>query len=104
MLQLGTVTYNIAKDWDLDTILKKLEALKFEGVELRTGHKHGVEVGLTKEQRDEVKQEVRRLARRAGRARQRVRVPVDRPGRRSRRTSRGPRPTSAWPTTSARPA
>ena len=55
-LQLGTVTYNIAKDWDLDTILKKLEVLKFEGVELRTGHKHGVEVGLTKAQRDEVRQ------------------------------------------------
>jgi sugar phosphate isomerase/epimerase len=53
---LGTVTYNIAKEWDLDTILKKLEALKFEGVELRTGHKHGVEVGLTKDQRAEVKQ------------------------------------------------
>ncbi len=55
MLQLGTVTYNIAKDWDLDTILKKLEALKYQGVELRTGHKHGVEVGLTKDQRAEVK-------------------------------------------------
>src|ERR1700723_1620063 len=40
MLQLGTITYNIAKDWDLDTILKKLDALKFEGVELRTGHRH----------------------------------------------------------------
>lgn len=55
MLQLGTVTYNIAKDWDLDTILKRLAALKYEGVELRTGHKHGVEVGLTKSQRDEVR-------------------------------------------------
>ncbi len=55
MLQLGTVTYNIAKEWDLDTILKRLEALKFEGVELRTGHKHGVEVGLSKDQRAEVK-------------------------------------------------
>src|SRR4051794_20613539 len=55
MLQLGTVTYNIAKDWDLDTILKKLEALKFQGVELRTGHKHGVEVGLTRAQREDVK-------------------------------------------------
>jgi sugar phosphate isomerase/epimerase len=55
-LQLGTVTYNIAKDWDLDTIFKKLEALKYEGVELRTGHKHGVEVGLTKANRDEVRQ------------------------------------------------
>jgi sugar phosphate isomerase/epimerase len=53
--QLGTVTYNIAKDWTLDEILKKLEALKFLGVELRTGHKHGVEVGLTPAQREEVK-------------------------------------------------
>ena len=26
MLQLGTITYNIAKDWDLPTILKRLEA------------------------------------------------------------------------------
>jgi sugar phosphate isomerase/epimerase len=55
MHQLGTITYNIAKDWTLDEILKKLEALKFPGVELRTGHKHGVEVGLTAAQRDEVK-------------------------------------------------
>ena len=55
MLQLGTITYNIAKDWTLDEILKKLEALKFLGVELRTGHKHGVEVGLTPAQRETVK-------------------------------------------------
>lgn len=55
MLQLGTITYNIAKDWDLPTLLQKLEALKFEGVELRTTHKHGVEVGLTADQRREVR-------------------------------------------------
>jgi sugar phosphate isomerase/epimerase len=55
MLRLGTVTYNIAKDWDLSTILKRLEALKFEGVELRTGHAHKVEVNLTKPQRDEIR-------------------------------------------------
>ena len=55
MLQLGTITYNIAKDWTLDEILKRLEALKFPGVELRTTHKHGVEVGLSKDQRVEVK-------------------------------------------------
>ncbi|MCA1685307.1 MAG: sugar phosphate isomerase/epimerase [Planctomycetia bacterium] len=57
MIQLGTVTYNIAKDWDLPTILKKLDALKFEGVELRTGHAHKVEVGLTAAQRREVKKQ-----------------------------------------------
>jgi len=55
MLRLGTVTYNIAKDWDLPTIIARLEALKFEGVELRTGHAHKVEVGLTKAERSEVK-------------------------------------------------
>lgn len=55
MTQLGIVTYNIAKDWDLDTILKRLEALKFAGVELRTTHKHGVEVSLNAEQRREVR-------------------------------------------------
>jgi sugar phosphate isomerase/epimerase len=52
MLRLGTVTYNIAKDWDLDTIFKRLEALKYEGVELRTGHAHKVEVSLSKAERD----------------------------------------------------
>jgi sugar phosphate isomerase/epimerase len=56
MLQLGIVTYNIAKDWDLPTILKRLEALEYGGVELRTTHKHGVEVSLTPEQRREVRQ------------------------------------------------
>ena len=55
MLQLGIVTYNIAKDWTLDEIFRRLEALKIAGVELRTGHKHGVEVALGKPGRDEVR-------------------------------------------------
>lgn len=55
MLRLGTVTYNIAKDWDLPTLLAKLEAVGFAGVELRTTHAHGVEVGLSEAQRREVK-------------------------------------------------
>ncbi len=55
MIQLGTVTYNIAKDWDLPTILKRLEALQFQGVELRTSHAHKVEVNLNAEQRREVR-------------------------------------------------
>jgi sugar phosphate isomerase/epimerase len=55
MLRLGTVTYNIAKDWDLPTILEKLERLGYAGVELRTTHRHGVEVGLSAEQRREVR-------------------------------------------------
>jgi len=55
MMQLGIVTYNIAQDWDLPTILARLDALKYEGVELRTGHKHGVEVALTPAQRQDVR-------------------------------------------------
>src|SRR5947209_10609799 len=54
-MQLGIVTYNIAKDWDLPTILARLEKLGYAGVELRTGHAHKVEVDLTKSQREEVR-------------------------------------------------
>ena len=53
--QLGIVTYNIAQDWTLDQIFGRLEALGIAGVELRTGHKHGVEVTLAKPARDEVR-------------------------------------------------
>ena len=56
MTQLGIVTYNIAKDWDLPTILARLEKLGFAGVELRSGHAHKVEVDLTGPQREEVRQ------------------------------------------------
>jgi len=55
MLRLGTITYNIAKDWDLPTLIKRLETLKYEGVELRTTHAHKVEVNLSKEERAEVR-------------------------------------------------
>jgi sugar phosphate isomerase/epimerase len=50
------VTYNLAKDWDIDTLIKNCEEAGFEGVELRTTHKHGVELSLNKAQRAEVKQ------------------------------------------------
>ena len=53
-MKLGAVTYNVLKDWDVDTIIKNLEAAGFEAVELRTGHKHGVEPTLTPEQRKAV--------------------------------------------------
>lgn len=51
----GTVTYNIAKEWDLETLLKKCEAAGLCAVELRTTHKHGVEPSLSKERRAEVR-------------------------------------------------
>ncbi len=53
--KLGTVTYNVAKDWDLPTLLHNVKAGGLEGVELRTGHAHGVELALTPAQRREVK-------------------------------------------------
>ncbi len=54
-MRLGLVTYNLAKDWDLPTIIKNCEATGFEGVELRTTHKHGVEVTLGAAERAEVR-------------------------------------------------
>ena len=54
-MKLGTVTYNLAQDWDVPTIIKNCEAAAFQGVELRTTHKHGVEVSLSKVQRAEVR-------------------------------------------------
>jgi len=53
-LKLGIVTYNIAKDWDIDTIIGKCSDLGYEGVELRTTHCHKVEVNLSKKQRKEI--------------------------------------------------
>lgn len=54
-LHLGLVTYNLAQDWDISTIIKNCEEAQFEGVELRTSHAHKVEVNLTPEQRKEVR-------------------------------------------------
>jgi sugar phosphate isomerase/epimerase len=51
---LGAVTYNVLKDWDLETIIKQLEAARFEAVELRTGHKHGVEPSIPTAERERV--------------------------------------------------
>ena len=45
-LKLGTVTYNIAKDWDVPTIIKNLTEAGFDGVELRTTHKHACEISF----------------------------------------------------------
>ena len=55
-MHLGLVTYNLAADWSLDTILQRCAAAGFEGVELRTTHGHGVEESLNAEQRREVRQ------------------------------------------------
>lgn len=54
-MKLGLVTYNLAKDWDVSTIIGKCEAHGFHGVELRTQHAHGVETSLSQQQRAEVR-------------------------------------------------
>lgn len=55
MINLGMVTYNVAKDWDLDTMIEMCRKTGFQGVELRTTHAHGVELSLTAEERAVVK-------------------------------------------------
>ena len=55
-MKIGIVTYNMAADWDLETIFEKCGALGFDGVELRTTHAHGVEIELSQSERDEIKQ------------------------------------------------
>jgi sugar phosphate isomerase/epimerase len=54
-MKIGLVTYDLAKDWTIDTIIKNCEATQFSGVELRTTHAHGVEISLSTAQRAEVK-------------------------------------------------
>ncbi|MDA0315102.1 MAG: sugar phosphate isomerase/epimerase [Bacteroidetes bacterium] len=54
-LKFGLVTYEWAKSWDLPTLIANCEKTNVLGVELRTQHQHGVEVSLTKAQREEVK-------------------------------------------------
>jgi len=56
--KLGTISYNIAADWDLATLLKACKATGFESVELRTTHAHKVEPGLTADQRRDVKKQI----------------------------------------------
>ena len=52
---LGLVTYNVAKDWDLVTLLHNVREAGLEGVEFRTTHAHGVERTLDPAGRAEVR-------------------------------------------------
>ncbi len=53
--RLGLVTYQLAKDWDVEEIIANCTETGFEGVELRTTHAHGVEVELSAAQRQQVR-------------------------------------------------
>jgi sugar phosphate isomerase/epimerase len=54
-LKIGIMTYTLAKEWDIDTIIKNLSETGYQSVELRTTHSHGIEVTMSKEERKEVK-------------------------------------------------
>jgi sugar phosphate isomerase/epimerase len=54
-LKLGVMTYTLAKEWDIDTIIKNLSEAGYQSVELRTTHAHGIEVTLSENERKEVK-------------------------------------------------
>ena len=54
--QLGSVTYNLLQNMDLETCIKTLEKAGFAAVELRTGHKHGVEPSLDAAARVQVRE------------------------------------------------
>ncbi|MEW6358774.1 MAG: TIM barrel protein [Planctomycetota bacterium] len=54
-MRLGMVTYQVAAEWNIETIIQKCEATGFEGVELRTTHAHGVEIAMAQAKRQEVK-------------------------------------------------
>lgn len=54
-MRLGLVTYNVARGWDIETIIEKLEAARFEAVELRSTHRHGVEPGMPRREIERVR-------------------------------------------------
>jgi len=55
-MQLGLVTYNLAKDWDLPTLISRCEETGFAAVELRTTHAHGVEPGMSEEAKQQAQE------------------------------------------------
>ncbi|MDR1403792.1 MAG: sugar phosphate isomerase/epimerase, partial [Tannerellaceae bacterium] len=57
-LKIGMMSYLIGSEWDLDTMIKNCTETRFLHAELRTTHGHGVEVSLTKRQRQDVKNKI----------------------------------------------
>ena len=55
MIKLGLVTYNLASNWDLNTIFKRSEIHGIEAVEFRTTHAHEIEIGLNSQERSQLR-------------------------------------------------
>jgi len=56
-MKLGLVTYNMARDWDVPTLIENCRATRFEAVELRTTHAHGVEPSLSAAERQAIRRQ-----------------------------------------------
>ncbi|MCB9260649.1 MAG: TIM barrel protein [Ignavibacteriales bacterium] len=54
-MKLGLVTYLWGKDWDIPTLITNCTKAEIFGVELRIEHAHGVNLDMSKLQRDNVK-------------------------------------------------
>jgi sugar phosphate isomerase/epimerase len=55
LFELGTITYNLGRNWDLEQLIRNCEEVDFKAVELRTTHKHGVEPAISDRRRTEVR-------------------------------------------------
>jgi len=55
--KLGLVTYNLARAWDIPTLIARCKATGFSAVELRTTHAHGVEPDIDSARRKAVRQQ-----------------------------------------------
>lgn len=55
--KLGMISYNVAQDWDLPTILKVCQEVGIAAFEARTTHKHGVEIARTPSERSDIKKQ-----------------------------------------------
>jgi len=51
IFKLGLVTYNLAKNWDIPSIIENCSETGFEAIDLRTTQAHGVKPSLGKKQR-----------------------------------------------------
>lgn len=56
-MKLGLISYNVAENWDLPTVLKNCAAAGIQGFEARTGHAHGIEPSLPAARRPEIRKQ-----------------------------------------------
>lgn len=59
-MKLCLLTFNIAREWELDKLIKMSKELGFAGLEFRTeqNHKHGVELHTSKEERRIIREKI----------------------------------------------